>query len=47
MPIGQNPMSPCGSCLEWLKKVAEVNPDFRVFTFTDVSCNQVFIKNVT
>jgi hypothetical protein len=24
-----NPLGPCGSCMEWLKKVAEVNPDFK------------------
>jgi len=32
---GMNPLKPCGSCSEWLKKVAEVNPSFAVLSFTD------------
>ena len=30
-----NPLKPCGSCSEWLKKIAEVNPAFKVLSFTD------------
>lgn len=30
-----NPLKPCGSCNEWLKKIAEPNPSFKVITFTD------------
>ena len=30
-----NPLKPCGSCAEWLKKIAEVNPAFKVLSFTD------------
>lgn len=41
-----NPIAPCGACKEWLKKIAEVNPDFKVVTFTDPSCTEVFIKSV-
>eukprot|EP01138_Halocafeteria_seosinensis_P005040 gb/GECG01005153.1/.p1 GENE.gb/GECG01005153.1/~~gb/GECG01005153.1/.p1 ORF type:complete len:541 (+),score=72.68 gb/GECG01005153.1/:1-1623(+) len=41
-----NPISPCGSCIEWLKKVDEVNPDLAVVTFTDTSCKKLYIRNV-
>ena len=30
-----NPLDPCGACMEWLKKIGEVNPDFKVVTFAD------------
>ena len=30
-----NPLPPCGVCSEWLEKIQEVNPDFRVVTFSD------------
>lgn len=39
-------LGPCGACSEWLRKVAEVNPDFRVITFADESCSKVFIEPV-
>ena len=41
-----NPIAPCGACLEWLKKIAEVNPDFRVLMFEDTSCAKVFVRSV-
>jgi hypothetical protein len=41
-----NPIAPCGACQEWLKKIAEVNPDFKVITFTDSTCEELFIKSV-
>eukprot|EP01134_Creolimax_fragrantissima_P005343 CFRG5343T1 len=41
-----NPLGPCGSCMEWLKKIAEVNPDMKIVTFLDSSCQRVFVKNV-
>jgi hypothetical protein len=37
-----NPIAPCGACSEWLKKIAEVNPDFRVVMFEDTTCETVF-----
>ena len=40
-----NPLSPCGACGEWLKKIAEANPYFKVITFTDVDCNGVYINS--
>ena len=43
---GRNPLNPCGACNEWLKKIAEVNPDFKIITFTSTDCNTVFIKAV-
>eukprot|EP01135_Chromosphaera_perkinsii_P008125 Nk52_evm41s1129 gene=Nk52_evmTU41s1129 len=41
-----NPMAPCGACTEWLKKIAEVNPDFKVVTFQNISIQKVFVKLV-
>lgn len=42
--LKDNPtLGPCGVCQEWLRKVAEVNPDFSVLTFEDKECNTVFI----
>merc|ERR1712196_696724 len=37
-----NPLKPCGACNEWLKKIAEVNPNFKVLTFTDPDITGVF-----
>ena len=39
-----NPLKPCGSCNEWLKKIAESNPHFKILTFTDTQCNGVYIS---
>lgn len=39
-------LGPCGACTEWLRKVAEINPDFRVVTFNDLACTQVFVDPV-
>jgi len=38
-----NPLKPCGACNEWLKKIAESNPSFKVVTFTDADCNGVYV----
>lgn len=43
---GPNPLKPCGACMEWLKKIAEVNPNFKVVTFTDSRCSGVYIEDV-
>eukprot|EP00930_Biecheleria_cincta_P037673 TRINITY_DN25884_c0_g1_i1.p1 TRINITY_DN25884_c0_g1~~TRINITY_DN25884_c0_g1_i1.p1 ORF type:complete len:436 (+),score=38.84 TRINITY_DN25884_c0_g1_i1:113-1309(+) len=43
---GRNPLAPCGACMEWLRKIYEVNPSFRVLMFEDESCDHVFIKTV-
>jgi hypothetical protein len=40
-----NPLAPCGACNEWLKKIAESNPYFRIVTFTDAECNGVYCTN--
>ena len=45
-PVALNPIAPCGSCMEWLRKISEVNPDFRIITFTDISCDKIFVKSV-
>ena len=39
-----NPLKPCGACNEWLKKIAEPNPYFRILTFTDANCNGIYIS---
>ena len=41
-----NPLKPCGACNEWLKKIAEVNPDFSVITFTDENCHGVYVEEI-
>jgi cytidine deaminase len=41
-----NPLKPCGACNEWLKKIAEVNPNLRVITFTDAGCRGVHIEQI-
>lgn len=41
-----NPLKPCGSCHEWLKKIAEINPQFSVITFTDFNCTGVYIEQI-
>ncbi|XP_063933228.1 uncharacterized protein LOC135145028 isoform X2 [Zophobas morio] len=44
--LERNPLGPCGSCIEWLKKIAEVNPDFKIITFTDSSCTSIFVRSL-
>lgn len=44
--IAMNPLDPCGACMEWLRKISEVNPDFKVLTFTSTSCEKVFITPI-
>ena len=41
-----NPLKPCGACHEWLKKIAEINPQFGVITFTDFNCTGVYIEQI-
>ena len=41
-----NPLKPCGMCNEWLKKIAEPNPNFKVLTFTEADCSGVYITLV-
>eukprot|EP00931_Biecheleriopsis_adriatica_P007942 TRINITY_DN109181_c0_g1_i1.p1 TRINITY_DN109181_c0_g1~~TRINITY_DN109181_c0_g1_i1.p1 ORF type:complete len:548 (-),score=107.61 TRINITY_DN109181_c0_g1_i1:43-1485(-) len=43
---GRNPLAPCGACMEWLRKIYEVNPSFRVVTFEDESCRHMYVKTV-
>ena len=43
---GLNPLRPCGACKEWLNKIAEVNPGFRVLMFSDITCDEVSVKAV-
>ena len=43
---GLNPLRPCGACKEWLIKIAEVNPGFKVLMFSDVTCEEVFVRGV-
>ena len=41
-----NPLKPCGSCNEWLKKIAEPNPKFKVITFTNEKCEGVYTNSI-
>eukprot|EP00485_Elphidium_margaritaceum_P009281 CAMPEP_0202696172 /NCGR_PEP_ID=MMETSP1385-20130828/9497_1 /ASSEMBLY_ACC=CAM_ASM_000861 /TAXON_ID=933848 /ORGANISM="Elphidium margaritaceum" /LENGTH=570 /DNA_ID=CAMNT_0049352285 /DNA_START=29 /DNA_END=1741 /DNA_ORIENTATION=- len=41
-----NPRGPCGSCVEWLKKIADCNPTFKVITFRSRKLEQVFVRNL-
>eukprot|EP00127_Corallochytrium_limacisporum_P003320 Clim_evm9s148 gene=Clim_evmTU9s148 len=45
-PTDLNPLAPCGACNEWLKKIAEANPDFRVITFQTYACEKVYVREV-
>lgn len=44
--VDMNPLKPCGACKEWLYKITEVNPGFKVLMFSDVHCDEVYIKTV-
>eukprot|EP00501_MAST-03F_sp_TOSAG23-6_P002193 GSMAST32.ASY1.ANO1.2293.1 assembled CDS len=44
--IASNPLNPCGACKEWLLKIAEVQPAFKVISFTNEMCSDVYIKAV-
>lgn len=41
-----NPRSPCGACTEWLNKIAEINPNFKIITFANEKCNPVFVRTL-
>jgi cytidine deaminase len=41
-----NPIAPCGACTEWLKKIAEVNPDLKIVMFEDTTCETVFVRSI-
>ena len=40
------PSASAGRLQEWLNKIAEVNPGFRVLMFSDVTCDEVYVKEV-
>lgn len=42
----RNPLAPCGACKEWLVKIAEANPSFRVVTFENSRCRSVYINQI-
>jgi len=42
----RNPIEPCGACNEWLKKIAEVNPTFKVVTFPNSDCQEAFVHDI-
>lgn len=47
LSLGKNPrLGPCGACAEWLRKMAEANPDLRVVTFEDPACSRIFVDYV-
>ena len=39
-------LGPCGACQEWLRKMAEANPDLRVITFEGADCEKIFVDAV-
>jgi cytidine deaminase len=41
-----NPLYPRGACMEWLRKVAEENPDFEMITFNDWTMAECFVQRV-
>ena len=41
-----NPRGPCGSCLEWLGKIAACNPSFKVITFSSRSLEEAIVRNL-
>lgn len=41
-----NPLAPCGSCTEWLRKIAEANPEFKTLTFSDTKATHVYVREV-
>ncbi|CEG35555.1 uncharacterized protein PHALS_11430 [Plasmopara halstedii] len=45
-PLDRNPLAPCGACKEWLVKIAEANPSFRVITFENARCRNVYINQL-
>ncbi|KAG7400002.1 hypothetical protein PHYBOEH_007343 [Phytophthora boehmeriae] len=44
--LDRNPLAPCGACKEWLMKIAEANPSFRVVTFENSRCRNIYIKQL-
>lgn len=40
-----NTLDPCNACMEWLRKIAEVNPDCKVITFNDNKMTPRAIRN--
>uniref|UniRef100_K3X7R0 Uncharacterized protein n=1 Tax=Globisporangium ultimum (strain ATCC 200006 / CBS 805.95 / DAOM BR144) TaxID=431595 RepID=K3X7R0_GLOUD len=42
----RNPLAPCGACKEWLVKIAEANPAFRVVTFDNSRCRSVYVNQI-
>lgn len=42
----RNPLAPCGACKEWLVKIAEANPAFRVVTFENSRCRGVYVSQL-
>ena len=36
----------CGARAEWIRKVAEVNPEIRIITFKDPSMRRVFVERM-
>ncbi|DAZ98775.1 TPA: hypothetical protein N0F65_003991 [Lagenidium giganteum] len=42
----RNPLAPCGACKEWLLKIAEANPSFKVVTFENSRCKNFYINQL-
>merc|ERR1719245_2152103 len=38
-----NPRGPCGPCMEWLGKIAQCNPSFKIITFSSRDIKEVIV----
>ena len=42
-----NPLAPCGVCCSWLEKIYEVNPEFRLVTFSSTALEEVHVTTLS
>ncbi|OQR94652.1 hypothetical protein ACHHYP_01016 [Achlya hypogyna] len=45
-PEDRNPLGPCGACNEWLLKIAEANPSFKIITFGSMECESIYVHQL-
>ncbi|EQC28137.1 hypothetical protein SDRG_14095 [Saprolegnia diclina VS20] len=45
-PEDRNPLGPCGACNEWLLKIAEANPSFKIITFGSMECDSIYVHQL-
>ncbi|OQR99332.1 hypothetical protein THRCLA_06551 [Thraustotheca clavata] len=44
--VDRNPLGPCGACNEWLLKIAEANPSFKIITFGSMECDSIYVHQL-